>query len=247
MSLSVDTSVSGGDNGGPTVIGSGEIPPISTSGPNRVLVACIANTSAPVAQVSTITDTAGLTWTREAIIENTDPTTAIQVLELWWAPAPAQVTDDQLTVTLTTSTTTFSITICAVAGCPTIDAPWDSNVSLPATADNPSDTSGSDPSVSGVSTTNANTMVFFLQSTRQAGADLVAPSGFTDFGFENQEPSGGGNRTNIDMGFKIESSPLSGVTFTGSPSVAPWAAIVAAISGVGVPPPPRRSFGTMVC
>ena len=92
MSLSVDTSVNGGvsSNGSATVLGVGNLPPISSSGANRVLVAGIGCTGFPVSQVSTITDTAGLTWTREAIIQNTDPTTAVQSLEIWWAPAPSQ-------------------------------------------------------------------------------------------------------------------------------------------------------------
>jgi hypothetical protein len=94
--------------------------------------------------------------------------------ECWYAYSSAALSSDVITASYSLpSSTNFdgaSIVVFGVSGFTGSSYktnPWDPNSSLPAIADDTTDTPAADPTVSGVSTTNANDMIIgFVGSCR---------------------------------------------------------------------------------
>jgi hypothetical protein len=130
-------------------------------------------------QVSSISNTAGLTWgLRKRLTFTGGRHTNPQVVEIWWAHAPSPLTADVTTVTFNGAMDNANVTVFAVAGA-TISAPWDTNGSLPATN---TDVTGSttNPSVGGVATNGSNVMaIAFWGSGNNSNAVGTPPTGFT--------------------------------------------------------------------
>lgn len=199
---------------------------VSTGGTDRVLVLEITTCATSAVTVSSVTDTASLTWAlrkRNAVNDGS----FVQTLEVWWAEAPSQLTNDTITVNYGTSLT-FAVSVMSVVGVGNPSSPWDSNGSLPATASNTG--SSSTPSVSGVSTTSASAMLLQFINTRQA-SNPVTGSAYTVIGPVNAEPSAGGGRAYEALGYQSVSVAQSSITVSGGNSLTPWGIIADALAG----------------
>ena len=100
---------------------------LTTSNADDVI--CIVVTMNGVESISSISDDAGLTWTERA----TSVADASHI-EFWTAPAPSALTTDEITVTLSGSTTFITVDAFGISGADTTTI-FDSNVALPDTQD----------------------------------------------------------------------------------------------------------------
>ena len=95
---------------------------LSTSNKFDVIVVCVVTGGFwNHGYVTSVTDTAGLTWTKrnQRWSGGTYPS-----LEIWWAPSAAALTGDVITVH-TTATGATSLTAFGVTGAANYEAPWD--------------------------------------------------------------------------------------------------------------------------
>ena len=144
---------------------------LTTTLVNDIIVVFVSTTKiSPASTVTSITDTAGLTWTKRSSFEYTSGTRFN--LEVWWAPSTGVLSSDVITANLGATATQTVMIAFGVNGA-NFAAPWDTNGTLPATA-----TSTGTPTVSGVSTTNANTMLLGFENHASTAAD-TAGSGYT--------------------------------------------------------------------
>lgn len=173
-----------------TVSGSSTNFNISTSGKNRIIGFLLYHekgSNAAASTVSTVTDTSGLTWNKRKQFGYNDGNGGD--IELWWASAASQLTNDTVTVTLTGATDhgvifRFGLTLLnsntgnygnlfgaglSGGGGLLPGNPFDANASLTATAHG----AGTTPSLTGVSTTLPS-LVLVLQG------DPVASIGTND-------------------------------------------------------------------
>lgn len=158
-SLAVDSSVHATSNTTSNAL------TLSTSGTNRVIIVSAATNGGPVTGVS---DTAGLTWTKAGDTMSLGASGS-QDLELWWAPAAAQLSSDVITVSYTSGVFN-SATALAVSGATSISSPFDGAAAVKwgFASDDPNS----------ITTTAASTLVvgtFRFGST----ASPTAGSGFT--------------------------------------------------------------------
>lgn len=153
---------------------------------NNILVAfvCFDTTVAQLAQtVSTVTNTGfggALTWTKRSSLAFKLINDQLQNgrLEVWWAKL-APTTAGTVTANLSGTCDNINITVFAVNGVDQTN-PWDFNGSLPGTNTNLTLTN-SIPTVSSISTTNANTMLlgFAGEIDGTATITMTAGSGYT--------------------------------------------------------------------
>ena len=244
MTISVDTGEQiAGDNGATTTLQA----TISTSGTQRVLVAMVAATASPSSQISSITDTAGLTWHQRMTILNADSTGShFQSAELWWALAPTQLTNNVITFTWS-NPGTKEANVIAVAGAYNPSSPWDTGVVL---SDRPNSNSavGSDTTpFSKLTTASADSLAVYFSVCR-AVHNCAPPTGFTQMSLNNVEPVAGDYRTYGRAGYKHYTSTVSALTLsdTGG-ATSPWEAFSDALAGSAPPAAITRSFGTAVC
>ncbi len=141
------------------------LPAFTTTGTNRVviIVATVNGPNVNSGAITSISDTAGLSWSKRAQSGGTGFD-----IEEWYAVAPVALTGDVATVNLTASPNFNSMAEFAVSGTNT-SAPWDTNVVLPVR-------SQANAAVT-ISTTAAATMVLGLY--RGATTSPTAGSGFT--------------------------------------------------------------------
>ncbi len=142
--------------------------------------------------VNFVSNTGGLTWARRVrasgqIIHGFAFGDTFPDMEVWWAIAPAPLTAEPITVHINSDLAFISVIACGINGADiSAITPWDTNVSLPAVAAhlNGPDV---DPSVTGVSTDGADTIVLLFYATLvptgiifptpPPGATLVAGAG----------------------------------------------------------------------
>ncbi len=141
------------------------LPAFTTTGTNRVviIVALVNGPNVNSGAVTSISDTAGLSWSKRAQIGGSGFD-----IEEWYAVAPVALTGDVATVNLTASPSFNAMTEFAASGTNT-SAPWDTNVVLPVR-------SQANAAVT-VSTTAAATMILGLY--RQGNTNSTAGTGFT--------------------------------------------------------------------
>jgi hypothetical protein len=168
MALSLDASVTG--NTGGTSISTFAAPALTTTNANDVIILfAIVNLNA-AGPISSVSDTAGLTWTARKQVTGCGGN-SLYNLEEWWAPAPSALVSDVITIHCASVIGFATLTAFGVSGANTA-APFDVNVSLPASTN-----ASSSASVS-VSTTAANTMV--LGGFRQSGqSSPTSGTGYT--------------------------------------------------------------------
>jgi hypothetical protein len=212
MTLALDGSVTANASSGTSLA----LPGLTTTKTNDVIVVfALVNSASGVISVSSIADTAGLTWTKRAGAGVTS-----QPLEEWYAISSGILSSDVITVTLSAAVAFLTLSAFAVSGANTT-SPWDANVSLPATS--------STAAVS-VSTTAAATMLiggYRLSSVAAPGAG-AAFTAITNVNFLLTEyevvssaqtakavPIGGAAATNGGIGDAIVQASVSG-TITAS-------------------------------
>jgi hypothetical protein len=174
-------------------------------------------TGNPPVPVTSVTDTAGLTWhlraaTSSQIVQGWPAQAVGSDMELWWALAPSLLSSDKIVPALSGSTDCISYTAFGVNGANTA-SPWDTDGALPAQGYNISGTVT--PQVSGISTNAANTMLIGVLGTGQDGSDnngagYTAGSGYT---LIDQNVNGGCNlASGAAAEYKIVSSAQSNTT-----------------------------------
>ena len=129
--------------------------------------------------------------------------------EIWWAPAAAVLTSEVITITLTGPTDDAAYHAFGVNGCSNISAPWDTNASL-ATAHNT--TSASSLTLSGISTSFANSMTIGVQGSA-ANVRFNNPAGTTKIRAD-QANSGGTLFACLGSYYQNNSSALSSASYT---------------------------------
>ena len=156
--------------------------------PNDIIVIVVSNDlgnpGSPVI-ISSVSDTAGLTWherdaTSSPSLVGYEGNYSAFDTGIWWAYAPSALSSDTITPTFTGDYDCASLIAFGVNGADTSD-PWDTNSSLPQLGVNDGGTPA-DPSVSGMSTDAADTMLLGFMGTGQGdGTDNTygAGSGYT--------------------------------------------------------------------
>jgi len=179
--------------------------------------------------VGSIIDTAGLSWQRRAQYQwaggrNSNSNT----LEIWWAYAPAALTADMITAHISGGNVDdATILAFGVAGADTT-SPFDTNVSLPATATGGASTA-STPSVAGASTGATRALVLAVAGSPRAGGTSSSSADFTTLA--NFTNGGGSDWSSQQTEYKLATAPLINATvaFGTSFTIQNWGLIVDAI------------------
>lgn len=193
----------------------------------------LCNVGGAIPNVTSITDGVGLTWTRRTKHQFTDSGGNGISLEEWWAQAPSGFGSGNGIAGNFDQICDVVMEYAAVGGLGNLALPWDTNVSLPAAAHNASTTVASTPTVSGVSTTAVNTLVFAaIGSSQPGGSNPVAPTGFTSLEFQNTF------NASLTISYKLLTGTLSSQTYTGGSSEKAWPMLIDVMAGVA--PRPRK-------
>lgn len=207
------TGPAGGSSNGQTVTNSN---PLNTTG-GSILIASISQERTAAqpgfATVTGVTGGTGLTWARRSIKQLTVAATGVSgqmVLDIWWAYSAVSQVNQTITVTtdLITDATTYNIySVGGFSGTQYQTNPWDSNASLPAVSSNGSTTTI--PTITGVSTSSANTLVFgFLAGNLNPNAGV----GWSHFA--NSGNIGGTNSCAAIGAVQAFTTPINNQTFT---------------------------------
>jgi hypothetical protein len=167
-----------------TTLANPSVPSLTTAGPNEFLYYFIANRCLTgYSTVVSVTDTAGLTWTKRAgphqYTINHGGTNVFNNVEIWTAPAPDKLSSDGITITFSASCDSNAL-LLAFGGEIDIFNPFDSDAGLPFLN---TDHSGSatTPTVN-VSTVAANTMLLsFSVANDDTHPTPIVGTGFTGF------------------------------------------------------------------
>jgi hypothetical protein len=162
---------------------------LTTSNSNDIIIlASACRISGTCAEISSITDTAGLTWSPRKRQKFTDGSGNVNELEEWYAKSSGALTSDTVTVNYGSGTISNRISLWGVSGA-YFASPFDLNSSV--AAGNGSATS---PVANTISTNTAHTMVLNLAqckgNTGCTGSPAITdPTGFTNI---NTMAVGGG-------------------------------------------------------
>jgi hypothetical protein len=190
---------------------------ISTSGPS-VLVAMVSTSDGSFKTVTGIQDTTGLNWQRRSGAQVVDAAGSFVNTEVWWAPSPAALNGNSVTVTLSSSTNAGEFGVFAVFGCKDISSPWDTNPALPAVAT--SNTGNSVPTVTGVSTTAAGTAIFeFIDNGTQSGPAASAGAGFTSAVSNLDGPASGDKLAVVTAAYELVGTAQSKISVAGGNTI----------------------------
>lgn len=215
----------GGSNGSTTVASAG----LTTTRADDIILAIISAeiTSAGSPQVSSVANTAGLTWIlRKRLTFTGGRHTNPQIVEVWWAYSPSPLTGDVITATFNGTMDNAIVTAFGVAGTNTA-APWDTNAALPASN---TDVTGSstDPSVAGISTDNNNVMAIALWGSGDNSNPIgTPPTGYTEISHLNH--TSGTDWEYGNSAYKIAIAALSSETATFNELEKNWGAIADAL------------------
>lgn len=172
---------------------------LSTTLVNDIIVVVFEETAGHTITVSSVADTAGLTWTRRVAKAGPSQLNC----EIWWAYSAGILTSDVVTVTGSATLSGARLTVFGVNGVSSGNYanPWDVNVSLPASISNANSVTESRV----ISTTATNTMLISVLRSANALGTLTRPSGFASI------VSTGANQ---DCAYNVVSSAQSSVTET---------------------------------
>lgn len=203
-----------------------------------------ASSGATYDSVASLANNSGLSFTRRFIFENdqTAGGTSKNNMELWVAKSAGIISGSTLTVTPTMTALVDAAVeaVWKVTGCdPT--TPFDPNGSLPARAVNTT-SSASAPSVSGVNTTNTDTVLFGFFGSPQNGLP-APPAGWTTL-VSTSYALGSTNFADMVIGYKVVSAAQSSlaVNFTNNEGV--WQLVVDAMQAAA--PPIQKSYAVLV-
>lgn len=178
---------------------------LTTTGTNDIIIVCVHNEASTAQSVQSISDSAGLSWARVANVQGVGGSSYVNNGELWWALAPAALSADTITVTLTGAIDDATIIAFGVSGA-TLSNPFDPNASLPAVAVNTAA-----PSVT-FSTTQNDTFIIGFTGTNSSPVPSI--SGLT--AITSVDNSSGSYYSHCWAGYVTESAPQTGMTLTGS-------------------------------
>jgi hypothetical protein len=205
MAIVLDTAVTGTSSGTTTGATSTACAALTTAQAGELIVLHCFNalygTGTPPA-VTSITDTAGLTWTKRSANATTTSN-----MEVWWAVAPAVLSSDVITVNWSVAGDDAAVTATAFQGVNTA-APWDTNAALPSWA---ATATGGTPSNAGVSTTNPYDYLLFACATNGGSVGNV-PSNMTSIAYVQNAQ--GHNFASIRVGGQQLGGALSSATLT---------------------------------
>jgi hypothetical protein len=144
----------------------------STTYPNDVIVVYAGFDAPSAVTVSSISDTAGLTWAkRSSSTIASDAFGQHNDQEVWYAVAPTPLSSDIITVKLTTSTGDAVNIVEFGASDANTGSPWDAHAGLPATT-----AGGASTASATISTTNANTILLGFVGNDEPGCSGTATS-----------------------------------------------------------------------
>lgn len=175
---------------------------LSTSVANDAILCFVSVEGHAQANVTSVTS-ANLTFTRRFKFQNTLGTVGC---ELWVAQASGTLSSENITVLLDSSPDGWSFSLAAFQNVNV--ALWDPNGSLPGNSTG-GGSSGANPTVSGISTTNADDLVLCFAGGN-AEFQPTLPSGYTSIGASTNFDSGG--FSSLSWGYLSESSPQSGLS-----------------------------------
>jgi hypothetical protein len=178
MALALDGEVIGGNGGADDAV------VLTTSAAGQICVVITVNNTT----VSSITDSAGLTYSLRATSGGASP------IELWSARSNGAQASNTITVTYAGTATFGRVIAFGVSGTDASD-PWDDHASTP-------NTGTSDPAT--VSTTASDT--FIIGAFRGSTSDPTAGTDYTEIGTQN------GSFTLVE--YKIVAAPQTGLSVT---------------------------------
>ncbi len=251
LAIDGENSVNGEDTGGTITL--------STTLPNDIIVLDEANETGngpnPVATISSISDTYGLTWHERTATSSPSMEGVFGFYygfdtEVWWAYATSSLFSDTISPSFSGGTIDCeTLTAFGVAGANTSN-PWDTNSSLPATAINTSESylGGTDaaPSVS-LSTNEPSTMLLGFMATPYVGVDnnaspYGAGSGYGLIAYQDGD-CGGNGEADSAVEFRTPVTSQSNATVSFSPAGQGWFAIGDAIQSANQCTPKSSPFG----
>jgi hypothetical protein len=154
---------------------------ITTAGTNRIIVALISTIDSTAAPTVSSISGGSLTWNHTRYASGSQPigSSLFADTEIWWALAPSSLSAATITATLS-GAPSFSgdIAVFGVSGANT-SSPFDPNGSLPAAV--VSANASAAPSVSGISTTNANALLFAVTQQGNVPKTANPPAGWDDY------------------------------------------------------------------
>jgi hypothetical protein len=202
---------------------------LTTTNSNDIIIACIFNEAqghpAGPHAVSGVSG-GGLTWTQRS--SQTSSAFNGSALEVWWAHASSPLSNVAITASFTGTPDDASIIVFGVSGCGNLAAPFDTNASLPKTAQS---TSLSSPSVAGVSTDFAKAFIFGVAGSQtffSSPGDLVAPLSTP---IANTNTGAGSGFSSAIAAEGIVNVPQSSQSFSINRTCGSWIFIVDAIRG----------------
>lgn len=199
---------------------------LTTSLTNDIIVVVIATGDAASTQTVSSVASANVTYAKRKDFAVTTNGGQKLNLEVWWGLATSALTSEVITVTVSGSLGTNTIIAFGVNGSSNTAAPWDTNVALPATG---SDVTGvtTQPTVTGISTTAAATMLLSFMAEARATAQ-TAGTGYT---LVKTQTNAGGlvSDTTSAAEQKTVSTTQSGVSSTFGTNIDNWSMIADAI------------------
>ncbi len=183
---------------------------LSTADSNDIILVYVANedtTHASVRSVSSVTAT-GLSFAHRST--SSISSSPYSDGEVWWAYSPLALSSVQITVTLSGSTDDCSIVALGVNGA-NIVTPWDANVALPKSA---TATTAGTPSVTGISTSNANDMILgFAGLTTTSDSSFPTETGGAGYSLiQVQKNTGGSGGSEAAVQYKTVTTTQTTVT-----------------------------------
>lgn len=150
---------------------------LTTTSANDVIVVMISSEKIASAQtVSTVTSSQVTFAKRAGLAFVNANNNSNQNLEIWWGKAPAALTAEVITITLSGNIDDASYTAFGVSGAANPASPWDTNVSVPASNKNTSGTA-STVTVSGVTTNSSIPMMIGMYGSSTNATSTI--TGFT--------------------------------------------------------------------
>ncbi|MDE1860637.1 MAG: hypothetical protein KGH72_02860 [Candidatus Micrarchaeota archaeon] len=202
---------------------------ITTSNTNDVLVVYAGAEGASSFSVNSVSDTAGLTWTkRNANVITSDAAAYYDDQEVWYAVSPNKLSSDTITVKLSAGIDDAVIQAFAVSGTNTV-TPWDSSITLPANAIHKG-TASAPPNIT-VSTSQYPDFIFGFAGSDSIGSGHGSANGYiSDNGaymtLSSKGNYGGTNAWNSGIAFNsfstAQTSSMIQMNITNEPLAADW-------------------------
>jgi len=196
-----------------------------------VLLVCAHQVHATVTETVASVTSANLTFAKRtgashSRINSAGNDTWHQEMEVWWAYVPSALTNEVITVTSSGTPTNATIAAVECQGVEDPSSPWDTNASLPASADG----GATVPTVTGITTDASKPVGFMFEGTTE-------PAGGPDTGWTSMGASpsnGGATLSEIRDVYQAFSSAQSGASWTWTAGVGDWMVVADAFSMVPV-------------